>query len=107
MSFSLLATVSCSTKRAPDLSGGKRGTPATNLSGLSCTPLDPVDPELRARLELDTPHTLLETFLEGTNDIETGDVLVVSSVEYPIRAVEDWTWRDTRYQRLILENLRD
>lgn len=62
------AIVSCSTKRSPAIAGGKRGTPAANLVGLLCTPLDPVDPDLRRRMELDTPHELLQTFIQGTTE---------------------------------------
>jgi hypothetical protein len=60
-----LATVTASTKRAPAIASGKRGTPAENVTGISCTPLDPVDPDLRQRLVLDTPHELLQTFADG------------------------------------------
>lgn len=105
--FSRMATVSCSTKRPPALSGGKRGVPAENLTGLTCTPLDPVDPETAYRLEIETPHTLLQTFIQGDPDIKRGDVLVVSSTDYPIRAVSDWTWKDDVFVHLILENLDD
>lgn len=63
--FRRMATVTASTKRSPAISGGKRGTPTTNLTELSCTPLDPVDAEVRQRLGLDTPHELLQTFIAG------------------------------------------
>jgi len=81
---------------------------AENIASLSCTPLDPVDAELRTRLGLDTPHELLQTFVEGGLDIEEGDVLVVGSTEYPIRAVEDWDWRPdgAEYDRLVVEDLK-
>ena len=55
--FSRRATVSATTKRT------KKGEPTTHLTGLLCTPLDPVDPETRRRLALETPHELLQTFL--------------------------------------------
>jgi hypothetical protein len=58
-------TVTASTKRSPAISGGKRGNPVAKLLGLKCTPLDPVDPEIRQRLALNTPHELLETFVDG------------------------------------------
>lgn len=61
--FARLATVTASTKRSPAVVGGKRGAPALNLTGLKCTPLDPVDAETRQRLGLDTPHELKQTFL--------------------------------------------
>src|SRR3954452_18572524 len=108
-SFAHLATVNASTKRSPAISGGKRGAPATNISSLQCTPLDPVDPEVRQRLMLDSPNVILETFVEnadGTIDIVVGDILVVSTTEYPIKAVEDWTWRGTTYRHLFVEKLK-
>jgi hypothetical protein len=61
--FRRMATKSASTKRPPALSDGKRGAPATNLTGLKCTPLDPVSPEIQKRIALDTPMELLQTFL--------------------------------------------
>ena len=104
--FEELTTLTGSTTRSPDISGGKRGTPAANLSGLSLTPLDPVDPELAQRLHLDTPHELLQTFVEGDLDILEGDILVVDSVEYPIRSVAKWEWKDTYFCRLVIEELK-
>lgn len=98
-----LTTVSCSTKRPPALSGGKRAAPAENLTGLLCTPLDPLDPETQYQMQLETPMTLLQTFLEGDPDIKRGDTLVVSSTDYPIRAVESWPFRDDVFLKLIIE----
>jgi hypothetical protein len=108
MSFDHFATVTASTKRPPAIAGGKRGTPAANLTSLKCTPLDPVDSEIRERFGLNAPMELLQTFVEGGLDIKEGDLLVVSSVEYPIRAVGDWHWPpDTaNYLHLILEQLK-
>ena len=108
-SFAKLATVTASTKRPPTISGGKRGSPVTNVSSLSCWPLDPVDPELRQRLGLDTPHELLQTFVDNGVDIVEGDLLVVGSTEYPVRAVGDWYWSplEANYLHLILEDLKN
>lgn len=102
-SFAELATVSASTKRSPAASGVKVGAAAENLTGLSCTPLDPVDPELRQKLQLKTSFRLYETFIDGSHDIKLGDWLVVGDDEYPIRVVEDWTWRGSAYLHLIVE----
>jgi hypothetical protein len=66
--FKRMATKSVSTKRPPALSSGKRGVAATNLTGLTCTPLDPVAPEVRQRLALNTPHELLETFVSDGSE---------------------------------------
>lgn len=40
---------------------------ATNLTGISCTLLWPVDAEIRTRPGLDTPHELLQVFVDGTD----------------------------------------
>jgi hypothetical protein len=106
--FSLLATVAASTKRPPATSSGLRGAPATNLTGLLVTPLDPVDPELRQRLGIDTPHTLLQTFVDGASDIVEGDWLVIGSDEYPIKRLSAWPAGVTSpvYRQLILEDLK-
>lgn len=103
-----MATVTASTKRPPAISSGIRGAATTNLSSLSCLPLDPVDAELRARVAIDTPHELLQTFVQDGLDIAEGDILVVDSTEYPIRAVEDWYWGpdEENYLRLIVEELK-
>lgn len=66
-SFEKMATVEASTKRSPDVVGGKRGTPQTKLINLWCMPLDPVDPALRQRMAINTPHELLQTIVaDGT-----------------------------------------
>ena len=107
-SFARLASMTASTKRSPALSGGKRGEPIENITSLSCTPLDPVDAEIRQRLALDTPHELLQCFVDGGPDIKEGDILVVSGVEYPIRACGDWYWSPDKadYVALVLEDLK-
>ena len=106
--FTLLASVTASTKRPPAAASGKIGAAATSISSLKCTPLDPVDAEMRQRLpQLAQYGELLQTFVQGGLDIREGDVLTVSSVDYPIRAVEDWHWRadNADYDRMILERL--
>lgn len=107
-SFARAANVTASTKRPPTISGGKRGAPATNIESLSCTPLDPISPELAQRLALDTPHELLQTFVDTALDIREGDILVVSSTEYPIRAVGDWATAASMpaYKWLVIEDLK-
>jgi hypothetical protein len=62
-SFRRMAVETASTKRPPALSGGKRGEAVTNLSGLKCTPLDPVSSEIQKRIALETPMELLQTFI--------------------------------------------
>ena len=105
MSMARFLTVTASTKRAPAISSGKRGTPTTNVSSLKCTPLDPVEPEVRQRLALNTPHELMETFTLET-DIREGDLLVVSSTEYPIRTCAEWVWGSETFRHLVVEDLK-
>ena len=62
-SFQKLATTPCSTLRPAAIVAGRRGDPEPSLSNLFCTPLDPVDSELRQRLAIETPHELLQTFI--------------------------------------------
>lgn len=60
-----LMTETATTKRAPSVVNGKRGAPSTYLTGLPCMPLDPVDPEVRQRMALETPHEILQTTIDG------------------------------------------
>jgi len=55
------ATLTATTKRNPAMTSGKRGDPEVKLVNLHCTPLDPVDPDVRMRMGLDTPNELLQT----------------------------------------------
>lgn len=104
-SFGKVATVSCSTKRAT-MSDGKLQAPTEHLTSLSCTPLDPLSMDIQARMELSTPYEALQTFLDGSLDIEKGDVLVVGSEEYNVLAVHDWTWGGSEYLHLVIEELK-
>lgn len=60
--FKRMANVTASTKRAT-MTGGKRGLPVAKLSGLKCTPLDPVTADVIERLALESPVRLRETFI--------------------------------------------
>jgi hypothetical protein len=104
--FARVASLEASTKRAPGLVSGKRGQPATYLESIQVTPLDPVDAETRERLALNTPHELLQTFVDGDWDIAEGDVLVVAGAEYPVRSAAQWDWRGSLYVHLVIEELK-
>jgi hypothetical protein len=65
LGWSILATVTASTKRPPAVSSGKRGSAATQISSLMCTPLDTVSADVALRAGLDTPHNVLQTFVDG------------------------------------------
>lgn len=100
-SFLKMATVTASTKRS-SMSGALRGTPTTNLTGVICLPLDPVSAETMTRLKLDSGYEVRQTYVDAALDIKEGDVLVVSGVDYEIRAVAEWVWRGAQYLNLIL-----
>lgn len=104
-SFAKFATVTASTKRNPAISDGKRGEPVTQVTSLTCTPLDPVQPEIAFRQGLENPFELLETFVDADLDIKPGDILVVESREYSIKAVAEWGWKrgESEYLHLTLE----
>lgn len=103
-----LASVSASTKRSVE-TGLQSAAATTYLTGLYIAPLDPVDPEVRATLDLNTPHELLRTTINGAPDVVNGDVLVVGSVEYPIRSVAEWPAVSSgqgAHLELIVEDLK-
>lgn len=78
--FRRMAYKDADTKRPPAISGGKRGAPATNLTSLKCTPLDPVNPEIQKRVALDAPIELLQTFVtDGDGFVH----LVVEDIKNP------------------------
>lgn len=102
-----LATKVVSFKRPPVTVGGKRGTPTVFLTDIRCTPLDPVDPEIRFRLGIETPFELLQTFVMSNSDVVAGDILVTSTnVEYPVKSVGEWEWRGSMFLHLYVEDLK-
>ena len=107
-SFKLLATVTASTKRRGAVIDGLEPAYATEIESLKCLPLDPVDPAVAQGVEGLGFRELLQTSIEGSPDIIEGDLLVVGSVEYPVKSVENWTWSPdgTDYLVLLLEDLK-
>ena len=106
-SFARLASVTASTKRSAGVVNGLEAAYTESIASLKCLPLDPVDPNL-AQVDGLAWHELLQTAVEGGLDVQEGDILVVATIEYPIRAVSDWTWPpDTLpYQVLIIEDVK-
>ena len=105
--FQHMATDTATVKRPPAMVSGKRGAPVVveDLS-LAILPLMPLDAQVRASIPLDTPHQLYVTYTEGeTIDLAEGDLLVVDSVEYPIRRIAKWPYGDIIYYEVIVEVL--
>ena len=107
-SFDKLATTTASTKRSSVSGAGVRTGFATNLSSLSCTPLAPASADIVKALDLETPYTVMQTFVDDGLDIIAGDLFVVGSDEYEVRAVEKWPWSPSGSTRLrvILQESR-
>ena len=107
-SFTKLATVTASTRRGGSVVGGIEQTEATIIASLVCWPLDSVDPNVAQGFEELSFHEILQTAVQGGLDIKEGDILVVGSTRYPIRAVADWYWRpdDANYLTLFLEDAK-
>lgn len=62
-SFRRMAFKDASIRRRGTVSATSAGIMAEHLTGLHCTPLDPVNPEIQKRVALDAPMELLQTFL--------------------------------------------
>ncbi len=108
MSFAVrrMTSVIASTKRS-QVTIGKRTEPTLFLALVKCAPLDPVDPETKERMRLDSPYGLLQTFTDDAGyDIRKGDVLVVGNKEYPIKEVAVWAVGSSKFLHLFLEELR-
>lgn len=95
-SFDRLATTTASTKRGGGIGvDGLEIDPSTQIASLKCLPLDSVSPEVSLGIEGLGWSEILQTTVDGSLDIVEGDLLVVASVEYPIRAVADYEWSPT------------
>ncbi|MCI0363684.1 MAG: hypothetical protein L0219_07355 [Phycisphaerales bacterium] len=108
-SFARLATKTCSIKRLQPVIDKKRGEATPILVGLRCTPLDPLDGEIRETLTLTKPYKARMTFIEGDHQLVETDVLVMDGTEYAIRASEPMDWPlggGVRTTRVIVEETR-
>lgn len=106
-SFDLLADIYCTTKRAPAIAGGKRGAAVDYLDRVLCTPIDPADAEIAARVGLSTPYEVYQTFTKEL-DIVEGDTLVNDTRLFHVRAVFDydnWMGGDD-FRQIVLEQLK-
>ncbi len=69
--FSMMATLTASTKRNPAKVNGVSGAPVTKLSNLLCMPLDPVNQEILQKLHLEITYEALQTVVsDGTGFIQ-------------------------------------
>nr|ASV43905.1 hypothetical protein [Hot spring virus BHS1] len=87
------------------MTAGVGAAPTTILTGLACTPLDPVSAETQTRLKLDSPYELRQCSFQSGHDIRKGDLISLDGVDYPVRAVEDYDWRGGTYLRVVVEKV--
>ncbi len=106
--FPRMATISANTKRLPAMDANSiRSAPTLYLRQIACTPIDPVSAEVVQSLGLDEAMEVLQTFVEGNKDIKEGDLFLPLSGKYEdmelrVEKAGEWTWRNTVYTHLIL-----
>ena len=101
-SFAQLASITASTKRSGGIVSGMEVGNVASIPTLKCLPLDPVSPDIELGIEGLAWYETLQTAVEGGLNIVEGDILVVGTKEYPIRAVADWNWPPDGADYLIL-----
>ncbi len=107
--FPRVATISANTKRLPAMDADKiRGAPTLYLRQIPCTPIDPVSADVVQSFGLDAAVEYLQTFIEGGKDVIEGDVLIplaglYEDQELRVERAAEWSWRNTSYVHLILE----
>lgn len=104
-------TVMASTKRAPDLGGGRTGAPELYLAELAITPLYPVGQETVTLLELNSPREFKECYhvpAVGASlpDVVEGDILTVAGADYPISYVGEWNDGDVPALHLVVQEVK-
>ena len=67
-------------------------TPTTVISSLLVMPLMPVSPDIAEKYKLNSARKNYYTCTEDTSVIKEGDLLRISSANYPIRGIEKVTW---------------
>lgn len=65
----IFGTERATVKRSPQMTGGKRGEPAVHLADVRCTPLLPATGDILQRQDLQTPHTLMQAYLDGNDTV--------------------------------------
>jgi len=105
-SFDKMATITASTKRSGGIVDGKETAYTENIASLKCLPLDPVSPDMILGIEGLGWRETLQTTTEGDLDIIEGDLLIVDSDEYPIRAVAEWSWCGSEFKTIYIEDIK-
>lgn len=105
-SFTRLATIQASTRRNVSQSGAAP-LPTQVIASLMIMPFSVLDAQTRARVVVEAPHQLSQTFAQSDTPLDTknGDYLVVAGVEYPIRDVGRSPWLGGYRYQFVIEDL--
>lgn len=90
MTFNYAATETANVLRSPAMASGKVGVPAAHLSDVPILPLMPITPEILELYKLSSPREKYVTYVNNAVDIQEGDVLVVDSLQFLVKAVGPW-----------------
>lgn len=84
---------------------GKAPVPTTVIASLAIMPLSVLDAQTRARVVIDTPHQLKQTFAQSDTqlDIHNGYMLVIANKEYPIRDIGESPWLSGYRYQIVVE----
>lgn len=104
------ASITASTKRTPDVDDatGLQSGPATYLSDIKITPIQPISTDIAERLQIQNPIHTLHTYNFDDDDVKQGDRLTPSTGEYSgeeldVTVVEQWPWRGQHARLIVVE----
>ena len=93
MIFAAMARSTLTVKRASNVDGVV-GDPVVHISGLKCIPVVPSGVGRASSLAqanvVSTLFLTFETYVVGVHDIEAGDIVSISGIEYNVRGAAVW-----------------
>ena len=68
----------------------------------------PLEPEVAAELNLDTPSELHQTAVDGNLDIVEVDIFVEGDIDYRVESVGDWpfAYSSIAYKYIVLREVK-
>lgn len=104
-------TVTASTKRAVDEGAGQYSAPVAYLSSLAITPLWPLEGGTITQFAIESPRDYRECYhvpVAGAPlpDVAEDDLLIVSSVEYPVQYIHDYKDSDVPVLHIIVQRVK-
>jgi len=114
--ISFLTTVDASVKRYIVSNGVGAGSTTVVIPSLKVTQPTSIDYNTAQRVGtthrpvLESPFKFRMTLFSGDNDVQQGDIMTISSVNYPVRHVEKWPFvriGQTRMVAILEYKVRD